>query len=62
MACPDHRHRAVNAVDTFDHRFDAPATGFVAEQTGLDHPCVVHHQQIAGIQQIGQVAEGTIDQ
>jgi hypothetical protein len=44
----------------FDQRLDRAAGGLFAEQPGLDDTGVVEHQQVAGLQQRGQVAEGAV--
>ncbi len=40
--------------------FEPPAAGLVAEQPGRNYPGIVEHQQIAGTQQIWQVAEQAV--
>ncbi len=44
-----------------DQRLDRAAAGLGAVQAGLDDLGVVEHQQVAGIQQIGQFAEHAVD-
>ena len=43
-------------------RLHRAAGGLVAMQTRADHPRVVEHQQIARLQQAGQIAEGAVHQ
>ena len=42
--------------------FNLAATGLTTEQTRRDHPGVVKHQQIAGIELIEDVGEGAMRQ
>ena len=42
--------------------FNLAAAGLTAEQTRRDHPGVVKHQQIAGIELIEDVGEGAMRQ
>ncbi len=51
------RARLLRAEQAFDQDLHAPAAGLVAEQPRRDHPGVVEHQQVAGLQQLGQVAD-----
>ena len=46
----------------FYQQLQLAAAGFLAKHPGLDHLGVVEHQQVAFMQQIGQVFENAVDQ
>ena len=52
---------SVRLQHALDQQFQLAAGGLLAEQARLDHPRVVEHQQVAGAQQRGQVAEDAVD-
>ena len=56
------RPRLVPGQQAFDEDLDAPAAGLRAVQAGRDHARVVEDQQVAGLQQVRQVADAGIAQ
>ena len=44
----------------FDHHFDPAAAVFLAVQAGRDHPRIVEHQQVSGIDEIDEIGEPAI--
>ena len=61
------RHHLVRSVigvgqHPLDQQLQLPATGLFAKQTGGHHLRVVEHQQVAGLQQAGQVFETAVDE
>ena len=46
---------------TFDQQFKFAASGLLAKKAGLDHACVVKHQQVTGAQQPRQLMKDAID-
>ena len=57
VAGSDHRQHLVIAHHTLDQNLDLAAGLFAREQTCLHHTRVVEHEQIPGLQQVGQIAE-----
>ena len=60
FAGADLRPRLVAGQQAFDQDLHAPAGGLLAEQARRDHPGVVEDQQVAGLQQPGQVAHRAV--
>jgi hypothetical protein len=57
MTGADLRQRLVAADRALDQHLHAPAAVLQAVQAGPQHPGVVEHQQVARVQQAGQVGE-----
>jgi len=53
-------HHLAVAQHALDQQFQLAARGFFAEQARLDHLRIVEHQQVARLQQRGQVAKGAV--
>ena len=43
-----------------DQQLEPPAAGFLTIQPGLDHLGVVEHQQVAGLEQVGQLSKAPV--
>ena len=54
------RHDLVAGEHALDQQLQLAAAGLLAEHAGLDHACVVEHQQVARLQQVGQFAEDAV--
>jgi hypothetical protein len=53
-------HARRGGQHALDQGLDAAAGGLLAMQAGLEHPGVVEHQQVAGLEQAGQFAEDPV--
>ena len=54
------RHDVIAGEHALDEQLQLAATGLLAEHARLDHARVVEHQQVAGLQQCGQLAEDAV--
>ena len=62
LAGPDVRPGLAGRQHALDQHLDATARGLGAEQARLDHAGVVEHEQVARVQQAGQLAEDAVDE
>ena len=62
MAGAHHGNGLAVRFDPFDQQFDFAAAGLVPEEARPDDPCVVHHQQVAGLKQRGEVGKDMVGQ
>ena len=62
FACAHLREHLAVAGHTLNQHLDLAAAGLASEKTSVQHAGIVHHQQIAGLQQVGQVTKMAVIQ